>query len=292
MPHSPLVSILVTIYNRANILEATVESALLSSFNDFEIILVDDCSRDSSWDIAQKLASEHKNIRAFRNTTNLGDYGNRNKAASLARGKYIKYLDADDIIYRYSLAMMVEALEAAPNAALALSSNVIDPVKPYPFAIEPREFQLQHYLGKSPLGVGPSAAIIRKDHFDKVGGFSGKQFVGDSELWVKLANRWSIVLLPPALVWWRRHEGQQISFEQKSPEVLNTRFELELQSLSQADLLTPEEKNTANRRLRQHYARKILSVAFTQKRPYLASKLFCDSSLNWTDLLKGFRKYS
>lgn len=291
MPESPLVSVLVTIYNRAHILEETVQSILLSAFDDFEIVLVDDCSKDFSWDIAQKLAKQSNKVRAYRNESNLGDYANRNRAASLAKGKYLKYLDADDIIYRYSLSVMVDAMEMFPNSSLALSSGVIDPLKPYPIAIEPREFQVQHYLGKSPLGVGPSAAIIRKNCFDKVGGFSGKQFVGDSELWLKLARQWSIVLLPPALVWWRRHEGQQMSLEQKKPEVLNTRYELELQSIKDANLLTAEEKIAADQRLRQHYARKILSFAISQKRPFLASKLFRNSSLTWRQLLGGLRRY-
>jgi hypothetical protein len=186
---------------------------------------------------------------------------------------------------------MIEAMEAFPHAALALSSSVIDPFQPYPILIEPRDFQVQHYLSKSPLGVGPSAAIIRKECFDKVGGFSGKQFVGDSELWLKLANQWPIVLLPPALVWWRRHEGQQMSLEQKKPEVLNTRFELDLQFINQANHLTADERIAAYQRLRQHYARKILSIAFTQKRPLVAAKLFRNSSLTWLQLISGLRRY-
>ena len=97
---------------------------------------------------------------------------------------------------------MVDALEHYPEAGLALSANVIDPEVPYPEKLDPPEFFRRHFFGRSPIGVGPSAAIIRRDCFEAVGGFSGRQFVGDTELWLKLAERWPVVLLPPALVWW------------------------------------------------------------------------------------------
>jgi|GEM_PF-3769007 hypothetical protein len=48
--------------------------------------------------------------------------------------------------------------------------------------------------------------------------------LGKTELWLKLAKSWPIVAIPPALVWWRRHEGQQMSLEMTKPEVLNERF--------------------------------------------------------------------
>lgn len=287
-----LVSALVTIYNRAHILTETVTSLQRSTFTDSEIILVDDCSSDTSWELCQTLAASHPGIKAFRNETNLGDYGNRNRAASLASGKYIKYLDADDLIYRHSMQIMVDAMEQYPEAALALSANVIDPDRPYPELVEPPEFFKRHFFGRSPIGVGPSAAIIRRDCFNAVGGFSGRQFVGDTELWLKLAERWPIILLPPALVWWRRHDGQQMSLEMKRPEVLNVRMQLEMDALNGTKHLSVDEKTLASRRIRQNHARRILSMAVKSRRPGTAWKLFRDSGLSTSELLRGFLGYA
>lgn len=293
MQHSVSVSALVTVFNRQQILRSTVESLLASSFRDIEVVLVDDCSRDDSWTLCQKLESASADIpvRAFRNDRNLGDYANRNRAASMARGQYLKYLDADDLIYPHSLQVMVDAMEQFSDAALALSANVIDPEVPYPERIEPPEFFRRHFFGRSPIGVGPSAAIIRRDCFEAVGGFSGRQFVGDTELWLKLAERWPVVLLPPALVWWRRHEGQQMSLEIKNPEVMNIRFSLQMQVLTSTKHLTAGEKIQASIRLRNNHARSLLSWGLRRHRPVTAIKLIKKAELSVSDVVRSLGGY-
>ena len=81
---SPRVSVLVTVYNREAYLAQTLRSILASSFRDFEVIVVDDCARDQSAAIAENIAAEDQRVRVVHDQTNLGDYGNRMKAASLA----------------------------------------------------------------------------------------------------------------------------------------------------------------------------------------------------------------
>lgn len=283
----PLVSVLVTVYNRERFLEATLESILASTFTDFEVVVVDDASGDGSAAVAERLAARDSRIRFSRNGANLGDYGNRAKAASLARGRYLKYVDADDLIYRHSLALMVEAMESNPDAALALSVNVIDPAEPYPFRYSPAEAYRAHYLGRSPLGVGPSAAIIHRSCFEEIGGFSGRQFVGDAELWLKLAERWPIVALPPALVWWRRHEGQQMQLELTRPEVLNVRYRLELEMLQATQHLSAAEKLRAQEHLAHLHARRLWSLALRRGKPGPALSLARGAGLTIAEIMKG-----
>ena len=289
---TPSVSILVTVYNREDYLSATLCSVFESTLIDWESIVVDDCSNDDSVSIAAKFAEQDSRFRVFQNEANLGDYANRNRAASLAKGKYLKYLDADDLIYPHSLAIMVEAMERFPEAGLALSRNVIDPAKPYPILYSPKEAYQAHFLGDSPLGVGPSAAIIRRDCFETVGGFSGRQFVGDSELWLKLAERWPVVSLPPALVWWRQHEGQQMQLEMAKPDVLNVRYRLELEMLRETRHLDDEAKRLATRRLSQNHARRLLSLAMRDGKARTAWRLIRDARLSLPDLARGSRGYA
>jgi glycosyltransferase involved in cell wall biosynthesis len=89
----PLVSVLMTSYNRQDYIAEAIESVLNSKYQNFELIIVDDGSKDQTVKIAQEFAEKDKRIRLYINEKNLGDYGNRNKAASYATGKYIKYLD-------------------------------------------------------------------------------------------------------------------------------------------------------------------------------------------------------
>ena len=83
---NPTISVLVTVYNREAYLAETLRSILNSTFQDFEIVVVDDCSSDRSVDIARQFASKDNRIVVHVNKKNLGDYHNRNKAASLAKG--------------------------------------------------------------------------------------------------------------------------------------------------------------------------------------------------------------
>ena len=95
------VSILVTVYNREAYLAECLDSILSSNESDFEVIIVDDASSDRSVEIAEQYASRDPRVVLHENEKNLGDYGNRNRAASLASGKYLKYLDADDCTPSY-----------------------------------------------------------------------------------------------------------------------------------------------------------------------------------------------
>jgi glycosyltransferase involved in cell wall biosynthesis len=75
---------------------------LASSFKDFELIIVDDCSKDHTVEIERRYRSDPR-VQIHVNEKNLGDYPNRNRAANYANGKYPGYLDSDDIIYPYGL---------------------------------------------------------------------------------------------------------------------------------------------------------------------------------------------
>lgn len=284
----PLVSVLITVYNREEYLAAAVESVLGQSFQEFELIIVDDCSIDRSVEIARRYQPDPR-VRVYVNEQNLGDYPNRNRAAELAKGQYLKYLDADDILYPHSLEFMISSMWATPAAALGVCWGVADPPRPYPFTSSPREVYLAHFLGRSVLGAGPSGAIIRHDAFSAVGGFSGRQFVGDSELWLKLAARWPVVSLPPALVWWRRHEGQQMALEQAHPEIRNVRYLCEQEVLQSTDLLNPFEKRMGTFRLRYQHTRRLISLALRERKPAVARRLWRNAGLGWKDLMMALR---
>jgi glycosyltransferase involved in cell wall biosynthesis len=263
----PQVSVLVTVFNREAFLRECLDSILASSFDDFEVIVVDDASTDKSVDIAREFAQADARVKVFVNERNLGDYPNRNRAASHASGKYLKYLDADDKIYSHALSVMVAGMEAHPDAALGLSWNIIDPPREFPFVSSPRDAYVSHFLGTSVFGVGPSASIISRAAFEEVGGFSGRQFVGDAELWMRLAERWPVVSFPPALVWWRRHPAQESVAEKSDTNLLSVRYDMEMATLEITSLLTSAEKKKAAMRIRRRFVRRLLSLAVREGRP-------------------------
>src|SRR5205814_9393285 len=97
---APLISVLTTAYNREKYIAEAIESVLASTFKDFEMIIVDDCSKDHTVEIARRYSSDPR-VQVHVNEKNLGDYPNRNCASSFACGIYLKYLDSDDVIYSH-----------------------------------------------------------------------------------------------------------------------------------------------------------------------------------------------
>jgi len=207
--NAPVLSVLTTVFNREKYIAACIESVISSTFSDWEMIIVDDGSTDNSVEIAKRFETEDKRIKVYVNEKNLGDYPNRNKAASYAVGKYLKYLDADDIIYPHGLQVMVDAMEQFPEAGLGTQYNVREYIKPYPFLVNSEEAFQKYFFGNSYFQSGPTGTIIRRDVFEKLGGFSGKRYIGDTEMWIKISLSNPIVIFQPALIWWRNHEDQE-----------------------------------------------------------------------------------
>src|SRR5688572_2541323 len=114
MKTKPLVSVLITAYNREKYIAASIESVLAQSFEDFELVIVDDCSRDGTLRVAEQYLFDPR-VRIAKNEQNLGDYPNRNRAAKLAQGQYLKFHDSDDLMYPHCLATMVMLLDAEPR---------------------------------------------------------------------------------------------------------------------------------------------------------------------------------
>ena len=121
MPPTPCISVLLTSYNREDFIAEAIESVLAQSMTDFELIICDDRSSDRTVEIANAYAARDPRIRVSVNERNLGDYGNRRQVASLARGRFLKYHDSDDVMYRHCLSTMFELLDAEPRAAFALA---------------------------------------------------------------------------------------------------------------------------------------------------------------------------
>lgn len=230
----PLVSVLMTAYNREKYISEAIESVLVSTYKNFELIIVDDCSKDLTVQIARGYEEKDNRIKVYQNPINLGDYPNRNKAASYAIGRYIKYLDSDDILYPHCLEVMVSAMEKFPNAAFGLSS-IGNELCPYPVCISPELSYDQHFNGYGHFNRAPGSAIIRRDVFKKVGGFVVPKYAGDTELWFRLAQKYDLVLFTRDLVWDRCHSQTQSNLERQDKSIKKLRSTLTNNFLNSPD---------------------------------------------------------
>jgi glycosyltransferase involved in cell wall biosynthesis len=206
----PLISVLITTYNREKYIKDAIDSVLKSTFQDYEIIIVDDCSTDKTVDIINEMALKDSRIKFYLNSINLGDYANRLKAASYASGLYLKYLDADDLIYPHSLSIFVDGMKANPSAVLGISPTS-DKIKGvFPILLDVGQSIRYHFLIGGILDGGPTCTIIRKDIFDSLDGFKSERFTGDIDFWFRIAEKYPIIILPHSLVFYREHEDQEI----------------------------------------------------------------------------------
>ncbi len=208
---TPRISVLMTSYNREDYIADAIESVLAQSVTDLELIVCDDQSSDGTVGIINDYARRDPRVRVSINERNLGDYGNRRHAASLARGRFLKYHDSDDIMYRHCLETMVEPLEAEPRAAFALSGPRNWPGGPCPMLLTPRLAYEREFLGSGLFQQGPASALFRADAFRALGGFPDVAYAGDYLFWLRVCASVNVLLVPGDLFYYRVHAGQEVA---------------------------------------------------------------------------------
>jgi len=123
----PLITVCVPAYNNGDFIAAALESILRQTYAHFEIIVADEHSSDKTTSVTKGFCDPR--IKQVQNEANLGLGGNWNKALSLAKGKYIKLMGADDLLYPDCVSLQMQALENPSNSGAVLAvcnSDVID----------------------------------------------------------------------------------------------------------------------------------------------------------------------
>jgi hypothetical protein len=208
---APLISVLLTSYNRERYLAESIESVLAQTHRDFELIITDNCSTDRSAEIARAYAQQDDRIRLTINERNLGQFENRRVAASLAQGRYLKYHDSDDVMYRHCLAVMVEALDAEPRAGFALSGSRDWPGGKCPMLLTPRLAYEREYLGAGLFQGGPACALFRTEVFRRLGGFPEAGVASDYLFWIHACATENVLLVSGDLFYYRVHPNQELA---------------------------------------------------------------------------------
>lgn len=125
---SPLVTVTIPMYNNERYIAETIASVLSQTLSDFELLIYDDHSTDRSLEIARSF--DDRRIHVFHNDRNLGPEGNWNRAVSDVRGRYVKLLCADDLIYPECLEKQIAAFWQSGEEGVSLVSSqrtIIDP---------------------------------------------------------------------------------------------------------------------------------------------------------------------
>jgi len=166
----PLVSVLVPVYRRENLLRGCVESALAQTVP-IEVVIADNASPDGTWDLCRTLAREDPRVRVFRNEENLGPVLNWKRCMDEARGVYGKLLFSDDQMAPDYLARTLPFLTDHPEVAFAFTAVEIGPAPgrgrlAYSYRSDTgiyssRNFIDSHLMRTAPLPESPGAALFR-----------------------------------------------------------------------------------------------------------------------------------
>lgn len=218
----PRVSVVVTCFNREKFLADAIESVLAGSFEEFELIVVDDASTDDSVEIAQSYVRADERVRLVVNETNLGDYPNRNHALNYVAAPYLKYHDSDDLMYPHCLETLVALLDDAPDAGFALSSSRAWRGGPCPMLLSPQMAYRREFLGGGLFHCGPAGALFRTDVLRARGGFPSRGAASDFYFWISACQTTSALLVPGDLFWYRVHDGQELASPAAAREYATT----------------------------------------------------------------------
>lgn len=109
--NNDLVSIVVPVYNAARFLEKTIASVQNQTYTNWELIFIDDCSSDNSVKVIQKYLKDDKRMKLFKNSVNSHAAVTRNKGIDESKGRYIAFLDADDLWEAAKLEKQVEFMQ-------------------------------------------------------------------------------------------------------------------------------------------------------------------------------------
>ncbi|MEO6327601.1 MAG: glycosyltransferase family A protein [Ginsengibacter sp.] len=210
MNAQPLVSVLMTAWNREKYITEAIESVLASTYLNFELIIVDDFSEDETVSIAQTFAVKDVRILVHVNKENLGQFQNRNYAASLAKGEYIMYVDSDDTIAKDAIEHIVTHLTNHPGCNFGMIYLGKDACEP--FVLSPEQAVYNHLFKKTILHIGPGGTILNRKFFTEIGGYpTSYGAAGDMYFNIKAASNTSIVFLPYNYLTYRKHQGQELN---------------------------------------------------------------------------------
>ena len=202
---SPIVSVLLPVYNAEKYISSAIESILSQTYKKFELVICDDASTDATWDIINSFAKKDKRIKAYQTKKNLYSAGNRNRLLSLAKGTYIAWQDADDISFPKRLEKQVNYLETNPEVGIVggflefFEDRKVTSMRKYAKDDKALRKLIFRY---SP--VAQPAAMIRKKCFSEFGGYNLKYPPAeDIDMSFRIGTKWKFANVQEPIIRYR-----------------------------------------------------------------------------------------
>ena len=160
----PLVSVVMPAYNCEKYIGQAADSVIAQSYPNWELLILDDCSSDSTLQLAEALSEKDKRIRVFHNETNLGAGNTRNRGAALAEGDWIAFLDSDDMWAADKLEKQLELVAQEDKAVLLFTGSgfMNERGEPLDYVLRvPRKIDRKRLLRQNLLSC--SSVLVRRE---------------------------------------------------------------------------------------------------------------------------------
>ena len=207
-------SVIIPLYNKSSYVAKAIGSILSQTFADYELVIMDDGSKDDSYDVASKAIEGRANCRIYRQD-NAGVSMARNNAVALSRGEYLCFLDADDWWAPSFLEEMVGLIEEYPEAGIygtgyTLVNETKHRTRMAPIGVE-SGFEkgyinyCQVYAKTLAMPLWTGAVCIPRSHFDEMQGFpKGIKLGEDFLLWIRIAMKFKVAFLNKPLAFYNQ----------------------------------------------------------------------------------------
>lgn len=207
---NPLVSVIVPSYNHSKYITETIESILSQTYDNIELIVIDDGSQDDSVKIIEELRLHNKFI--FINRENKGLCETLNEGIELSKGKYIAICASDDIYLKEKIELQVDFLELNSNYALCYGKIISFDNNGNQKFINSKKYKSgKLFLDLIKTNFVPAVTqMYRKEIFDNIGYFDKNLWIEDWDMLLKISYSYEIGFLDEYLAMYRNH-GENMS---------------------------------------------------------------------------------
>lgn len=207
----PKVSVCIPSYNYSAFIGKTIQSVLDQTYQDFEIVVVDDCSTDNSEEVVRSFKDSR--IKFFRNKKNLGMVPNTNKALKLAKGELIGVLNSDDYYDPKMIETALEMFDKNSEIGFTYSSYVVvdehgETITKIKSCDCDKVFKSREGFKKLALKnlAPPSGVMVRRKCYEDVGPFDEEfPYPHDWDMWLRLSLKYDFACLSDYLLYYRMH---------------------------------------------------------------------------------------
>lgn len=205
-----MISIVLPSYNGEKYIKESIESILNQTYQDIELILVDDCSSDQTWSIMQEYEKKDKRIKTIHNETNKKLPMSLNIGFGVAKGDYYTWTSDDNYYENNALEIMLNLIESKPDIGIVYADmRLIDSNGKINLEEEKKENDIQHSGLYNWVGA---CFLYRKKVHDTLNGYdTGLFLVEDFDFWLRAARYYKYYHIPKKLYYYRMHENSLTS---------------------------------------------------------------------------------